>query len=144
MAQTSHTQEVGVALESLYRVIVDYTHYPEFVSGCSSARVLENRDSVTQVSYAIKLFKEISYVLEHKEDRQNKTMTWRLISSDFLTQNTGSWRLVALSPEQTKIQYEIDIAFKVSVPNWVLSRLVKSSLPTMIENFVERARQLGL
>lgn len=141
MAKASITEKVNVPLEHFFKTICAYEHYPQFVTGCSRVEINRKTDSLVHVTYFVSLMKDISYVLEQNEDSVNGTMTWSLLSSDALKSNKGKWTLKSLAPSLTEVTYEIDIEFKIPVPGFILSGLIKSSLPSMLKNFSEFAKK---
>jgi len=140
MAQSEINQVLDVDCEKLFKAITNYTRYPEFVDGCSGAKIEKQEGPKTTVQYMVSMIKEISYTLEHTDDPTSKKTSWNLLKSDFLKKNTGSWQLKAVGPGKTEVKYQIEVEFKIPVPGMILNRLVKSSLPSMLKNFEKEAK----
>jgi coenzyme Q-binding protein COQ10 len=135
MAKAEYTQVVNVPLEKFFDTIVDYDSYPKFVDGCKKVEV-KREEGRCVVKYSVSMMKDLWYTLEQNEDRANGKMNWKLIESDTLKSNAGQWTLKSVdSGKKTEVTYAIDIEFAIPVPSFILSKLVKSSLPSMIRGF---------
>lgn len=146
MAQAQLEEVLSVDAEKFFRAISDYASYPKFVDGCKSAKVGETLDGKTKVTYGLSLMmKDISYVLEHEvsQGTGTKVMKWKLVSSDFLTVNNGSWELTPVDGGKTRVKYTVEIDFKIPVPGFMLNKLIKGSLPAMVRSFETAAKRLA-
>ena len=138
MAEASKTIQMAVPREKLWGVIANYTKYPEFVEGVQTVKVLSRDKAVVRIQYGISLLsKDITYTLDHFEDAPNG-MVWKLIDSNILKANSGSWSLKDLGGGKTEVTYLLALDFKIYVPGMILNGLVKSSLPKMLESFEKR------
>lgn len=143
MAEASKTMQMPVARDKLWDVIVDYAKYPEFVEGAQKVRILSRKSGKTRVEYGISLLgKDITYTLDHFEQGPDG-MRWELVESNILKANSGEWVLKDLGQGRTEVTYRLALDFKIYVPGMVLSGLVKSSLPKMLENFERRTLKSG-
>lgn len=138
MAEASKTVEMKVSREKLWSVITNYAKYPEFVDGAQKVNILSRDKDVVRIEYGISLLsKDITYTLDHFEDPPNG-MIWKLVDSNILKANSGSWKLTDLGGGKTEVTYSLSLDFKIYVPGMILNGLVKSSLPKMLENFEKR------
>ncbi len=142
MAEATLTKTLRVPLKELYETIVAYTEYSSFVDGVSRVEVISQSDTQARVRYHINMMKEISYELDHTMQfgSDQAKVTWKLANSSFLTKNDGGWTLKALGPSETEATYHVNIEFNFPIPGFILNKLVKSSLPSMLTNFEKRAR----
>lgn len=143
MAEASKTVEMSVSRDKLWKVITDYTKYPEFVEGAQKVKVLSNEGGKVRVEYAISLLsKDITYTLDHFEEAPG-SMRWELVDSNIMKSNSGAWTLKDLGAGRTEVTYSLALDFKIYVPGMILNGLVKSSLPKMLESFEKRTRANG-
>jgi ribosome-associated toxin RatA of RatAB toxin-antitoxin module len=84
--------------------------------------------------------KDLWYLLEHVEDQAAGTVTWKLVDSDLMKVDSGTWTLKDLGNGKTEVTYAIEIEFKVWVPGPVLKTLTATALPSLIGEFDKRAR----
>ena len=93
MAAAEIKETLEVDKDKLFDTIVKYEDYPEFVTGCSKAKVESRGDGKARVTYLVSLMKEVSYTLDLTEDRAKGTVEWSLVKSDFMSKNSGRWEL---------------------------------------------------
>lgn len=139
MAQAEISKVVDVDSKDLFKIVNDFETYPEFVDGCKSVKVDRKSPTEARVTYSVSMMKEITYTLDHKADPETGRVEWSLFKSDFLKKNSGYWTIKSAGPGKTEVKYSIEIEFNFPVPGMILNRLVKSSLPSMLASFTERA-----
>lgn len=146
MAQAQVTEILKASYDSLFKALSDYEKYPEFVEGCKTAVILEKNqvgeDVSAVVDYHVSMMKDIQYTLQQKSNLSAGKVEWSLKSSPDLKKNTGSYALKKVSPDTTEVTLTMDIEFNFSIPSFILSKLVKTSLPGMLRNFEKRAQKL--
>lgn len=141
MAKADLTKTVGVSKDEFFDAVVAYEAYPQFVTGCKKVEVERKAPGQSRVTYHVSMMKDLWYTLDHVEDREKGTISWTLVKSDTLTANSGLWTLKAAGEGKAEVKYEIDIEFNIPVPGFILSKLVKGSLPSMIEGFEKQAKK---
>lgn len=140
MAEASKTVVMNVPIEKIWGTIVDYEKYDQFVEGVDAVSVKNRKDGAVQVQYKIELMgKEIFYTLDHVEKKPHE-MTWTLVDSNIMKGNKGGWILKDLGEGKTEVTYTLALDFKIPVPGFVLSGLVKGQLPKMLGCFEQRAK----
>jgi len=92
-----------------------------------------------RVTYKVNMMKEVNYTLDMHEDREAGTVKWSMVESDSFKTNNGRWEIKEIAPGQTDVKYWLEIDFTIPVPGFILNRLVKAQLPTMVKSFVKRA-----
>jgi ribosome-associated toxin RatA of RatAB toxin-antitoxin module len=141
MAQAEIDKTLKVNREKLLKAITQYEDYPEFIDNVTGVKVERQNDHEAIAHYHLSVMgKEFHYSLMMKEDRKAGKVKWELQESDFFKKNSGSWTLEAVSESETKAHYELEVEFKISVPGFILNRLVKGNLPKMLESFEKRAK----
>lgn len=141
MAQAEIEETLAIDKDKLFSAVVGYEDYPQFVDGCKKVKVDRKPDGKITVTYFVSMMKDIDYTLEHTEDRAQGKVTWKLISSDFLKKNIGHWEIKEAGPGKCSVKYVIDIDFNFPVPGFILGKLVKGSLPSMLRSFEKQARK---
>ena len=140
MAQAEHEKIYEVGAEKYFRAVADYEKYPEFVEGMKKVKAERNPDGTLTVSYELSMMsKDMSYVLKITEDPASGKVDWTLLKSDFFKVNNGAWRIEAIGPSKCRVRYSLEVEFSFSVPSFILKGIVKSSLPSMMNGFYERA-----
>ena len=137
MAEATFTHEMSVPKQALFAAITNYDKYPEFVDGVTSVAVAEG-DGVKKVTFHLNMFKSFSYTLEMREDYDAGKVEWTLLDSDLFKLNTGSWTIEETA-SGTRATYALELEFKVKVPGFILKKLVKGNLPSMMRGFEKQA-----
>lgn len=141
MAEAKLEKRMTVPMAPLLKTITDYESYKEFVEGVSNVRVLERNGEKVKVEYSLSIMgKDFTYLLEHTERPEKGEVEWHLIESDVFKKNSGSWKLREVDGH-TEAVYDLEVEFKIYVPGFLLNKLVKGSLPTLLTSFEKRAKE---
>ncbi len=141
MAGASRSIEINAAIEKVYGVIVDYEKYPEFLDEQTSAKVLSKNGDVAEVSFKLKVIKEIEYRLRIVETPPSG-ISWTLIKGEMMKENSGGWKLEPVAPDKTRATYSIEIGLGLLVPKSVATMLAETTLPKTLEAFKRRAESI--
>jgi ribosome-associated toxin RatA of RatAB toxin-antitoxin module len=139
MAKAEFHEVLPIDKDKLFAAIARYEDYPEFVEGCTSIKVDRKGAGQARVTYHVSMMKDVTYTLDHVEKPEEGVVEWSLVESDFFKQNIGRWQLKAAGDGKTDVLYTVDLDFKIPVPGFILNRLVKGSLPSMVKSFQKRA-----
>jgi coenzyme Q-binding protein COQ10 len=141
MAQAEIEKTLDVSKEKLLAAITDYPNYPSFVEGMKKVTVTKNPDGSVQGHYDFSMMgKEMNYILNVKENLSQGIVEWSLVKSDFFTVNNGKWTVTEAGANQCKVHYSLEVDFSFSVPSFILKGIVKTSLPTVVDQFYKRAK----
>jgi len=121
----------------VYDIICDFESYPEFLQ----SMVKVKKRGKDRVEFKLHLIKDIHYSLCFSFDPP-KALRWELVKGDLMKKNSGSWELTAISNQQTKALYSIDLKFNWLVPKMIVDQLTKIQLPETLEAFKMRAEAL--
>lgn len=141
MPSVSRKKIFQVPLKKLYQVIIDVESYPQFVSGVHGITILEKKPTQLKVEYQLNILKSFKYVIEMNLVPET-SVNWNLVEGDIFKKNTGSWELIAINENQTEATYTLDVDFKIFAPSMIVSKLVGSNLPQMLDSFEQRAREI--
>ncbi|GHG84524.1 SRPBCC family protein [Comamonas sp. JC664] len=137
MPGASRTIVVNAPIEKVFDVITQYDRYPEFLPEVKGIRTENRQGNTVDVHYKVDVVKTISYSIRVTEQRPTK-MSWTYIKGEFMKDNQGSWVLEAQGENQTKATYTVEMALGALVPKSVVSALVETSLPKMLDAFKRR------
>ena len=142
MAQAELKEVLAVDTDKLFSIITRYEDYPQFVDGCTQVKVVERSTKNVRVIYHVSVMsQDVVYTLDHQENRETGRVDWSLVESNFFKKNHGSWQIKSLGKDKSDVLYSLDIEFKISVPGFILNRLVKGSLPGMVRSFEKQANR---
>jgi len=146
MAGAEFHEVKDVNREKLFEALRRYEDYPKFVEGMKTAKVDRSKSGQIRASYEVSMMKDVAYTLDLKEEytpgAEVYRIQWSLVESDSFKKNNGTWELRDAGKGKTDVKYSLEIEFNFSVPGFILNRLVKGSLPSMVEGFCKRAKTL--
>jgi coenzyme Q-binding protein COQ10 len=140
MPSVQKTKIFQVPIKKLYQTIIDVEKYPKFVPGVHGIKVLEKSQDVLKVEYQLNIIKSFKYIIEMKLSPETH-VSWSLLEGDIFKKNTGSWTLKAINADQTEAIYSLDVEFKIFAPSMIVSTLVGSNLPQVLDAFEKQARE---
>lgn len=140
MAHTEVHEVLSVEPEKLLDTVVRYEDYPKFVDGCNSIEVERKGPGHARVTYHLNIVRDITYTLDLREDREKGQVRWSLVEGDLFKKNEGGWDILPAGAGKSDVRYFVDVEFKVPVPGFILNRLVKGNLPSMLKSFEKQAR----
>jgi ribosome-associated toxin RatA of RatAB toxin-antitoxin module len=135
-----------VRRETLFQTVTNYEGYPDVMPHCSEASIVERDGSRTRVRYKVSLAGvEVEYTLDHVEEPSNLFMSWSLVQGNMMSENTGSWTLEPVDDaEFTEVHYAATLQLKLPLPSFVISKVLDSHLPEMLDHFEKAAQKKGL
>lgn len=129
------------ARETVWRVMVDCQQAPEFVPGMRSCRVLEEDGHVARIEHRVKpmlLLPELTYVFR-VEHHPHEWIRFRRVSGA-LREMIGEWRLRS-DRGGTVVSYTVVLDPGFALPQWVVRRALKRSLPELLQALKERVEE---
>lgn len=146
MAKASTTELFSCSAEQLYKIITEYSKYPEFLSEVKKCTVLKTEGNRKLVEYQVSVIKNFTYEIWTTENP--KLVSWEFSSGDIFKTMKGSWKLEeevkakAESVHKCRGTYTIEATFGVFVPGPLANALVSVNLPNMISAYHKRIKQI--
>ena len=146
MGAAERKEIVPIPLKKLFDVIVNYTAYPEFVTGMKGARVVQEVEpGIKLIEFDLEMMKRLKYTIrisdKLNDDGKSAEIFWTLDKSDLMKKNIGRWNLRALNERETEVNYSLEVELNFPVPGFIMKGLVSNSLPAAIKEFSERAQR---
>ncbi len=133
---------MGVSLDRLKRAILDFGKYPEFLPEVIAAKAHKaSAKGFQKVDFEIEVVKRFKYTLEFDFSKAEQ-IRWRLLDSNFFTENEGVWLLKAVSENKTQVHYELNVGVKFLIPGFVAKKLTEVNLPHLLDSFEARAKEV--
>ncbi len=138
MPGVSNSIEINAPPEEVYRVIIDFESYTEFLPEVERICVHTLSETQWRVDYQVRVIKKIQYTLA-SSGTPGKELTWELISGGGpMKSNKGAWTLEPLEGGRTKAIYSLEVTFGRLVPKSLQNTLAAASLPSMLGRFKKR------
>lgn len=142
MAGASRSIVFNAPVEKCFAVIADFERYPEFLPEVKKIRTSNRRGSEVDVHYEAEVVKVIKYTVHIKEEKPNR-VSWTFVDGEFMKDNKGGWVLEDLGGGKTKATYSIEVTVGALVPKSIVTMLVDTQLPKLLENFKKRIEGLA-
>ncbi|MFM8269239.1 MAG: type II toxin-antitoxin system RatA family toxin [Pseudomonadota bacterium] len=140
-SQIQREKEFKVSPNSLYRVIIDFENYKNFLPEVVGSQIVSGKGTdKVRVRFEIEVMKRFVYDLEFRLFPE-KEVHWKLMESDFFKANQGKWILTP-NASGTLVKYELEVGFGFLVPGWITKKLTESNLPQMFDKFETRAKEI--
>ena len=140
MSKASTQKLFDAPVEKIFKSILDFDTYEDFIPEVKKSKVLEREDDYVIVEFTVNFVKEVTYSIR-VEWKENKEIWWSLVEGNVFKKNDGRWEFEDIG-SQTHVTYSLDVEFKIFVPNMILKKAVAVSLPSMIDNFKKRVDSL--
>ena len=145
MAEATREIVIQATPDHFYGIITGFRSYPEFVPDVVKTRIVSEGPLQWRVEFTLKIIKEISYTLD-LTGVPGKGITWKLAEpGSIIRSNVGAWELTDLGGGKLNAKYvaNVDVAIPRLIPgaSAIVSRLIGSSLPAMLEAFKGRAEK---
>ena len=137
MASATRSIVIAAPAERVFDVIVDYERYPEFLTEVKSIRTSDRQGNEVNIHYEVDVMKRIHYTLHMTEDRP-RGLRWSFVRGEVLKDNRGGWALEAMADGKTNAIYTVEVALGLLVPRALVTAMVESSLPKMLQAFKKR------
>ena len=137
MAELETSHVFNGDMERVFRAIGNYGEYAKYLQGVTGIVVSpapKGSNSKCLVRYELNIIKTFHYTLEMFEEPSTKVW-WRMVDSNLMKQNEGSWTFSPDGPGKTKAIYNLDVKFKGLVPSMITDQVAKANLPQMFAGF---------
>ncbi len=122
--RASESTVVHASPEVVYRVVTDFEHYIDWVSGLKKIDVLE-RDAdgrALEVEYRAAAFgRSTTYALRYDYSLAPEVLTWHQSHGDLTSTLDGQYRFAPV-PDGTLLTYDLEVELLVPIPTFVKSR----------------------
>jgi len=125
---------VKASPDAIYKVVVDYGHYSEFMPNIVKSSILEKSDLTTKCRFKLKIaLFSVVYSLSFKSDISHLpySVTWNFIQGD-IKDTTGSWLIDKEGKSTSSVHYIVHTEPGRFVPGWIANKLSSESIHNMI------------
>jgi len=136
---------VNATPETLYRVVTDFEHYPDWVSDLKRIEVLETDASgrPIEVEFRAAAFgRSTTYALHYDYDRAPEALAWHQTHGDLTSKLNGQYRFVSQG-EGTLLAYELEVDLMVPIPAFVKARAAYRIQRLALRELKARAESLS-
>jgi len=141
MTRIDRSALVQFSAEQMYELVNDIENYPQFMQGCTAARVI----SVTEEELVGELTLSKAGIRQTLVTRNalvpGREMSMELLEGAF-TNFSATWRFNPLTEEACKVTLEMEFEFAGGLMDFAMERLFSSSANSLVDALVQRARHV--
>jgi ribosome-associated toxin RatA of RatAB toxin-antitoxin module len=124
----------------MYQIINDIERYPEFVPGCTAARVESRKEQEVVATLQIKKGPLNTEFTTRNLLEADKRVLMQLVSGPFRVLE-GLWTLTPLGDLGCRVELEMRFEFANRVAGALFEPLFEGTAASLVDAFVKRARQ---
>lgn len=138
MAKATTTEIFNCTPEQFYKIVTDYSKYPEFLAEVKKCEVLKTEGQRKLVEYTVSVLKTFKYQIWTTETPE--LVSWEFASGDMFKTMKGAWK-IENEAGKTRATYTVEATFGVFVPGPISNALMSVNLPNMISSYHKRIKQ---
>ncbi|MGH8902955.1 MAG: SRPBCC family protein [Egibacteraceae bacterium] len=140
------TVVVGADPATIMGIVADLDAYPQWQPDITDVEILETGDDgkARRARFeASAMGMTLSFELEYTYT--DTGVRWRLVDSDLLTRNDGSYTLVDQGDGTTQVTYELDVDTSITVPGFMRRQIANRVVSSALQGVKRRAeaQELG-
>ncbi|WGW01035.1 SRPBCC family protein [Vibrio sp. YMD68] len=141
MKQVSRSALVSFSAEQMYALVNDVASYPEFLPGCSGAKVIESSQvsMVASVDVSKAGISKTFTTLNQLTDGQAIMMS--LVDGPFRSL-TGGWHFTPLDDSACKVELKLEFEFSSKMVELAFGKIFSELTNNMVSSFTKRAKQV--
>lgn len=141
MTEINRSALVPYSAEQMFKLVDDVRAYPEFLPWCKSTTIHERTDSMVEASIEIEKV-GINKSFTTRNTYQDKSLIeMQLVNGPFKSLH-GYWRFDDLNDKACKVSLDIRFEFSSKILSMTLGPLFSQICNTLVNAFVERARNV--
>jgi ribosome-associated toxin RatA of RatAB toxin-antitoxin module len=125
----------------LYRVVEEVERYPEFVPGCSLARVLERDGNAVVARLAVSRGLLSTEFTTRNTMDPGRSIHMQLVEGPFRTLE-GHWSFTPVASNGCRIEFALRFEFSNALKSALFDPLFEDTAATLLRAFVARAQSL--
>jgi hypothetical protein len=141
---------IDAPAEAIWKIVSRCADYPTTMVKIAAAKELKRYGdekvftTVCQVTadlpFPLPDLTSVSKAVHNVEPGVKYTRTWTFVSGDYEI-NEGSWTLVVLDDQKTRVTYRLRARPKLAVPEGLLAVFTKDTLPAVMKNLQEKTKK---
>ena len=139
MREVKRSALIAEAPARMYEIINDVERYPEFVPGCTAARIVSRKGNEMVASLTIKSGPLNAEFTTRNLLEPDKRVLMQFVSGPFRVLE-GLWTLTPLGDLGCRVELEMRFEFANRVAGALFEPLFESTAASLVDAFVRRAR----
>lgn len=140
MREVKRTALIAEPPARMYALINDIERYPEFVPGCTAARIVERRATEIVATLNIRRGPLKAEFTTRNLLEPDRRVLMQLVSGPFRVLE-GPWTLTPLGDLGCRVELELRFEFSNRVTGALFESLFEDTAGSLVDAFVKRARE---
>ena len=139
MPQIERTSLVPYSCKQMFDLVNDIPAYPEFVPGCSGARILDQAEQRIDAELQISKAGIQQRFATRNQLHEPHRIDLQLLSGPFKSLQ-GAWHFEALDDSSCKVILRLDFEFSSRMLQFAFGKVFDEVNKRMVDSFAKRAR----
>ena len=140
MREVKRSALIAESPARMYRLINDIEHYPDFVPGCTAARVVERKENEVVATLNLRRGPLKTEFTTRNLLEPGKRVLMQFVSGPFRVLE-GLWTLTPLGDLGCRVELEMRFEFANRVAGTLFAPLFEDTAASLVDAFVKRARE---
>lgn len=141
MPQIEHTSLVPYNCKQMFDLVNDISAYPEFVPGCSGARILDQSEQRIDAELQISKAGFQQRFATRNQLHEPHRIDLQLLSGPFKSLH-GAWHFKALDEQSCKVILRLEFEFSSRMLQFAFGKVFSEVNRRMVDSFSQRARMV--
>ena len=139
MAEVSRSALLMYSADEIYQLVNDVEAYPQFLPGCTDAKILTHTDELMSASITVSKagIKQV-FTTENKLS-DGHSIEMNLLDGPFKYLR-GEWVFTALDDKASKVNLDLTFEFSNKLVEVAFGRVFNELVGSMVKSFAERAK----
>lgn len=141
MKQVTRSALVSFSAEQMFDLVNDVARYPEFLPGCSGARVHDSSESAMTASVDVSKAGISKTFTTSNELVPGNAIIMKLVDGPFKTLK-GGWFFTPLDEQACKVELKLEFEFSSKMVEMAFGKVFNELTSNMVNAFTKRAKQV--
>jgi ribosome-associated toxin RatA of RatAB toxin-antitoxin module len=141
MRQVTRSALVAQPPSRMFALINDIDRYPEFVPGCTHARVESRTPTEVVATLGVRKGPMQAEITTRNTLEQDRLITMTLVRGPF-KELTGEWKLTPVGSDGCRVELFMRFAFANRMSALIFEPIFEQTAGSLVDAFVARAREL--
>jgi len=139
MTRIDRSALVNFSAEQMYALVNDIENYPQFMQGCTAARVITASEEELVGELTLSRAGIRQTIVTRNVLTPGRAMTMELVEGAF-SFFSATWRFNPLAEEACKVSLEMEFEFTGGLLDYAMEKLFHHSANNLVDALVQRAQ----
>lgn len=125
---------------TMYNLINNVAHYPQFLPWCDHVDIHEQTEDITDATIHIRYFGLKTYFRTRNHNQPDHHIMLQFVEGPF-KHLEGHWAITALNEKATKVTFSLNYAFSNNMMEKIIGPVFDKITATFVDAFVQEAER---